>query len=89
MKIKYRLQVSEVAGQYIGVAVGEDARKYKNIIFLNKVAKYIVDLLQNEMTQEEVVAAVQTKYDASESLIREETLYFLEKLSELDLLSNE
>lgn len=89
MKIRYKLQVNEVAGQYIAVAVGEDAKKYKNITFLNKVGKYIIDLLQKEMTPDEVVAAVQAHYEGSESMIRNETLSFLDKLAELDLLSNE
>ena len=89
MRLKYSLQVNEVAGQYVAVAVGKDAHKFKNIIFLNKVGQYIIELLQKEMDREDIFATVLNHYDGDPKVIRNETASFLDKLVELDLLNDE
>ena len=33
MKLKYNLKINEINGQYIAVAIGEDAKKYTDISY--------------------------------------------------------
>ena len=89
MKLKYNLQVNEVAGQFIAVALGEDSKKCKNIIFLNKVGSYILQLLFEEITRNDIITSVLAHYEGNPDVIRSETIEFLDKLKDLGLLSDE
>lgn len=88
MKLKYKIQINEVAGQYVAVAIGEDAKKFKSIVFLNKVGRFIMELLKEETTENEIVSSVLNNYEGDSIIIREETLSFIKRLKELDVIEN-
>ena len=64
MKIKDGFMLRQFGEDYIVVAVGDDAEDFNKLITLNSVGAYIYNLLNNDMTYEEIVSAVLDKYDA-------------------------
>lgn len=86
MKLKYQLAVQEIAGTYMAVAVGADARKYSNVLNLNETGKEIVELLQQDTTVEAIVTALSQKYEGEESVIRASVEKIIQKMTEEGLL---
>lgn len=86
MKLKYQLAVQEIAGTYMAVAVGADARKYSNVLNLNETGKEIVEQLQQETTVDAIVVALSQKYEGEESVIRASVEKIVKKLTEEGLL---
>ena len=62
---------------YIVVAVGDDAEDFNKLITLNSVGAYIYNLLNNDMTYEEIVSAVLEKYDADRKTVENDINIFL------------
>ena len=62
---------------YIVVAVGDDAEDFNKLITLNSVGAYIYNLLNNDMTHEEIVSAVLDKYDADRKTVENDINIFL------------
>lgn len=86
MKLKYEFAIQEVADTFVAVMVGDAAEKFNGLIRMNKTGKAIFDLLENDVTEEEIVAGLQKKYEGPEDVIREEVHKFLASLSDLDIL---
>lgn len=86
MKLKYQLAVQEIAGTYMAVAVGADARKYSNVLNLNETGKEIVELLQQDTTVDAIVTALSQKYEGKESVIRASVEKIIQKMTEEGLL---
>jgi len=89
MKLKYKLSVNKIAQQYVAVAVGEDADKFKNIIFLNGVACYVIELLEQDRNRTDVVDEVHKRFDGNRDVITLEVNKFIDKLDTLGLIDNE
>lgn len=87
MKLKYQLVIQEIAGTYMAAAVGTDARKYNNVINLNETGKVILELLQQDTTEEDIVKELQNRYEGDEQVIRKSVKAVLNKLSEEGLLA--
>lgn len=62
---------------YIVVAVGDDAEDFNKLITLNSVGAYIYNLLNHDMTYEEIVSAVLEKYDADRKTVENDINIFL------------
>lgn len=87
MKLKYELVIQEIAGTYMAAAVGASARKYNNVINLNETGKVILELLQQETTEEDIVKELQNRYEGDEQVIRKSVKTVLNKLSDEGLLA--
>lgn len=87
MKLKYQFVTNEVADKIVAVAVGGDLEQFNGFIKMNDVGASIFNLLKNETTEDEVVAAMQKEYpDATEAEVRENVTTFIAKLKESDVL---
>lgn len=89
MKLKYKLSVNKIAQQYVAVAIGEDADKFKNIIFLNGVAKHVVELLKQEINRINIINDVCAHFDGDNDVIIYEVNKFIDKLDALGLINYE
>lgn len=87
MKLKYQLVMQEIAGTYMAAAIGTDARKYNNVINLNETGKVILELLQQDTTEEDIVKELQSRYEGDEQVIRKSVKAVLNKLSDEGLLA--
>lgn len=77
MKIKDGFMLRQFGEDYIVVAVGDDAEDFNKLITLNSVGAYIYNLLNNDMTYEEIVSAVLNKYDADRKTVENDINIFL------------
>lgn len=84
MKIKEGFILRKVGRQYVVAATGEASRNFNGMMRLNAEAAYAFELLQKGMTEEELVAALVSKYAAGEEEARADVAAFLSKLKEAD-----
>lgn len=88
MKLKYNFVTNEVADKIVAVAVGGDLEKFNGFIKMNDTGAYIFNMLKNDVTEDEIVSAMQKDYeDATEEEIRETVSEFVGKLKDADVLS--
>lgn len=87
MKLKYNFVTNEVADKIVAVAVGDDLEKFNGFIKMNDVGAYIFNMLKNDVTEDEIVAAMKKDFeDATEEEIREAVKEFTDKLRESDVI---
>ena len=87
MKLKYNFVTNEVADKIVAVAVGDDLQKFNGFIKMNDVGAYIFNMLKNDVTEDEIVAAMQKDFeDATEEEIREAVKEFTDKLRASDVI---
>ena len=86
MKLKYQFAVREIAGVYAAVAIGESSRKYHNIIGLNETGADIFRLIQEGLTEDEIVARMLEEYEVTEEVLRPEVQQLIKKLQDENLL---
>ncbi len=64
MKIKNGFVLEEVGGAYLAVAVGERADDFSGLVRLNGTGAFIWNLMnENDITRDEVVAAILSAYE--------------------------
>lgn len=69
MKLKYNFHFQPVGRTFVGVAVGEDARKFAGMIQLNEVGHDIVARMTSEVTRDKIVKSVLEEYDSDEETV--------------------
>lgn len=86
MKLKYNFIVNEIADKKVAVTVGEDTENFNGMIRLNNTAAFIFDMLKEDVTEDEIVAAMKEKYDAEEEQLRQTVHSFIETLQKSNVL---
>ena len=86
MKLKDGLILREVAGQYVIVPTGKTALEFNGLITVNELGAFIWEKLQQETTEEELIASILEEYEVSEETARKDTEEFLNKLRESKIL---
>ena len=87
MKLKYNFVTNEVADKIVAVAVGDDLQQFNGFIKMNDIGAYIFNMLKNDVTEDEIVSAMQKDYeDATEEEIREAVKEFTDKLRASDVI---
>lgn len=86
MKLKYEFVVNQVADQNVAVPVGNDLEGFNGFLKMNDIGVYIFNMLKNDVSEEEIVAAMAKDYsDATEDEIKEAVRDFTTKLKEAGL----
>lgn len=87
MKLKYNFVVNNVAGQKVAVAVDDSNLDYNNLIKLNDTGVYILEMLKNDVTVDEIVASIKNDFEIlPEQDIEKIVNDFINKLKESDVL---
>lgn len=86
MKLKDGLILHDVAGEHLAVATGKAAKTFHDLIRNNDTAHFIFQQLLQETSEEQIVTAVETKYDAPRERIAADVHSLLEKLRLAGLL---
>ena len=87
MKLNYNFVINEVADKFVAVAVGDDLEKFNGFIKLNEAGKFIFEILKNDVTEDEIVAAMLEQYEETEQEIRENVSDFITTLNNSGVLS--
>ena len=89
MKITKEFVLRDIAGEHILIPIGATALELNGLITVNEVGVTIWKLLQNEVTFDEIVAAVLEEYEVEEDTARADVREFLDTLIENRILAPE
>lgn len=85
MKLKYNFVIDEIAGQKVAVVVGEEATNC--ILKLNDTAAFIMELLKNDVSLEEISSSILQNFEVEDKAQMENMVNnFLQKLKDAGLL---
>lgn len=76
MKLKYHFVFQPIGEIYMGVAVGESAKKFHGMMQLNEVGYHIVSLMTEEISREEIVDKLLEIYETD----RESALGYVDEV---------
>ena len=80
MQVGKEFVLREIAGEYIIIPTGKMVSRFNGLITVNEVGVSLWNLLQEDVTLEQLVQGVLDEYEVEESVAREDILEFLEKL---------
>ncbi len=86
MKIKENFMLRKVADSYVVVPIGPAVANFNGMINLNAAGAFLWQLLENDTTEDEVVASMLEQYEVSEDVARADVQKFVAQLKEADLL---
>ncbi len=86
MKIKDGFVLREVSGNHIVVAVGEGTKIFNGMIQLNETSAFLWKMLQEDVTQQDLVNGLVAEYKVEKSVAESDVLEFIESLKEANLL---
>ena len=89
MRVDSGFVLREIAGDYVIIPTGKIVLTFNGLITVNEVGASIWDMLQKEVTFEEVVKGILDEYEVEESVARQDVEEFLEKLEENGILIEE
>ena len=89
MKVKSGYILREVAGNYIVVAVGEEAMDFNGLITTNETGAFLWNKLSNDISESDLVCAMLEEYEIDQETAAADISAFLLKLKEAELLINE
>ena len=86
MKLNPEFIIQQVGDSVVLVPVGEAAGKFHGIVQMNKTAAFIASCMQEETTEEKIIAAMGEKYEGTGREFAESVRNTLEKLRECGAL---
>ena len=87
MHLKYPFHVMKMGDTQGAVPVDSGDRRFNGYMRMDETPAFIIRMLQDDVTVEQLVSALKAKYDGStEKKIREELAKFLAKLDAEGLL---
>lgn len=87
MKSKYTFEKMELDGEIVAVPVGESAEKLHAVLNLNEEAMRILELLQEETTENNIVAQLLKEYEGEREEIAPLVSAFIDQLRQEGLLA--
>lgn len=86
MKIKDGFILRQVAGNFVVVAIGDEAVNFNAMITLNDTGAFLWEKLQNEITKEELLRAFLSEYDVDKETATKDLEEFIKQLEDGKLL---
>ena len=86
MKLRYAFEFVDMGDEIIAVPVGESAVELKGVLKLNKFGKEISELMENEVSESEIINILANRYDNSKESLVGYVQSFLKQLEEQGLL---
>lgn len=80
MRVEKEFVLREIAGDYIIIPTGKSVLEFNGLITVNEVGVSIWNMLQNDVTLEELVQGILEEYDVDEDVAREDIQEFLDAL---------
>lgn len=86
MRIEKEFVLREIAGDYIIIPTGKTVLEFNGLITVNEVGVTLWNMLQEEVTVDQLVQGVLTEYDVDEEVAREDIQEFLDTLDKGGIL---
>ena len=88
MKSKYTFEKMELDGEIVAVPVGESAEDLHAVLTVNEEAMRILELLQEETTEEALVTQLMKEYEGEKAEIASLVSVYIEQLRKEGLLED-
>lgn len=85
LKIKQGFILSEIAGNYLVVAVGERVKNFNKLIKLNETGSFLWKILEKGATQEQLVEKLLKEYDIDRTTAEQDVNLFVSNIKEAGL----
>ena len=89
MKLEKEFVLREIAGDYVIIPVGKMVIEFNGLITVNEVGVSIWNMLQNEVTFDQIVQGILNEYEVEESVAREDIREFLDQLIDGGILTED
>ena len=89
MRIDKEFILREIAGDYIIIPAGKTVLDFNGLITVNEVGVSLWNMLQNEVTFEELVQGILDEYDVEENVAREDVQEFLAALIDVGIITKD
>lgn len=89
MRIDKEFILREIAGDYIIIPAGKTVLDFNGLITVNEVGVSLWNMLQNEVSFEELVQGILDEYDVEESVAREDVQEFLAALIDVGIITKD
>lgn len=86
MKIKYELVRRRIAGESFLIPIGSGAKKFNGMFALNELGDFLWERIPGAEDPDALVELVLAEYDVSREEAMADTMEFLQKLTEMDIL---
>ena len=86
MRLKHQFEIMDLDDRVIAVPVGDGAEMYHGVFKMNETAAVIFNLLNEETTEEAIVAFMKEKYSAPIDLLTEDVHKYIEEFKKNDML---
>lgn len=86
MRIEKEFVLREIAGDYIIIPTGKTVLEFNGLITVNEVGVTLWNMLQEEVTFDQLVQGVLAEYDVEEEVAREDIQEFLDTLAKGGIL---
>ena len=89
MKLEKEFVLRKIAGDYVIIPVGKTVIEFNGLITVNEVGVSIWNMLQNEVTFDQIVQGILNEYEVEESVAREDIREFLDQLIDGGILTED
>ena len=89
MKLEKEFVLREIAGDYVIIPVGKTVIEFNGLITVNEVGVSIWNMLQYEVTFDQIVQGILNEYEVEESVAREDIREFLDQLIDGGILTED
>ena len=89
MKLEKEFVLREIAGDYVIIPGGKTVIEFNGLITVNEVGVSIWNMLQNEVTFDQIVQGILNEYEVEESVAREDIREFLDQLIDGGILTED
>lgn len=86
MRVGDEFILREIAGDYVIIPIGKTALSFNGLISVNEVGAFLWNMLQNDVTMDELVAGVLAEYDVDEETAKEDIQEFIDQLKNGQIL---
>ena len=86
MKVKKGYVLREVADQVVVVPTGEQALNFNGILTLNSSGKLLWEQLQNDVTMDDLIAAMLNRYNVTKDVAKKDIEEFIGILKSKNIL---
>ena len=87
MKLKEGVIISQVENEFVAVFAGEAGKACSGMMRMNKVSAYIMELLQNDTSEDQLVAALLERYEVSEEDARKSVVFVVDQVRKAGILA--
>lgn len=86
MKLKKGFCTQTISEGQVMVPTAEAETDFRGIVRSNETAAFVVDMLKNETTKDEILNALKQEYEGDERKMEQDLLSVLDKLKSIDAI---